>query len=325
MTDEPDETEGDADDTSIDTAAEEEQPTSPGEGDASEADEAEAPAESSAADGLQPGDVVRIDFTAYSVESEQLVDTTDPDVAEEEGIDDEDQTFEPRIIVLGEGHVFDPLDEAIIGGEPGDSGTVVVPAAEAFGEVDPDDVRTISADKIPEDDRYPGAHVDIEGQHGFVETIVGGRARVDFNHPLAGEDIEYEYEILEEVEDREALAKGLIEAFLDLELEVWFDEDEIEPDEEATDADDDEAPEPESVESLYIEATPELTMNQQWLFMKQQVADQLIDHVDVDRVVVQEIVEHSQAQFGGMESMLPDDVDAEEALADVEGLDELEE
>ncbi|MFP4627476.1 MAG: peptidylprolyl isomerase [Halobacteriales archaeon] len=261
-------------------------------------------------EGLQPRDVVRVAYTAYAVDSGQLVDTTDPEVAEEEGVADEDRTFEPRVVVLGEGHLFGPVEEAIIGLDPGATDTVVVPAVEAFGEVDPEEVRTVSADKIPEDDRYPGAHVDIDGQHGFVETIIGGRARVDFNHPLAGEDIEYEFEVLEEVEDREELARGLLQAFLDIELDLWFQTDEVEPE---ADEDEEEAPEAESVESLYIEATPQLTMNQQWLFMKQQIADQLLEHLDVDRIVVQEVLEPTAAQFGDMGGF-----ELEEAMEELE-------
>ncbi|MFW6018290.1 MAG: FKBP-type peptidyl-prolyl cis-trans isomerase, partial [Halapricum sp.] len=131
-------------------------------------------------EGLQNGDFIELDYTAYTVEGGQLVDTTDPEVAEEEGVG-EDQEFGPRTIVLGQGHVFQTVEDDIIGAEVGDGGSVVVPAQEAFGEYDDEEVRTVSANKIPEDDRYPGAHVDVDGQHGHVETIIGGRARVDFN------------------------------------------------------------------------------------------------------------------------------------------------
>jgi len=261
--------------------------------------------------GLAPGDVIRLAYTAYASESEQLVDTTDPEVAEAEGIDDEQQTFEPRVVVLGEGHLFDAVEEALFGQEAGVSGEVVVPSEEAFGEVDPEQVRTVSADKIPEDDRYPGAHVDIDGQHGFIETIIGGRARVDFNHPLAGEDIEYEYEVLDVLEDRTELAAGLLRTFLDVELDVWFQTDEVEVETE----DDDDDAEVESLESLYIEATPALAMNQQWLFRKQDIAGQLIDQVGVDRVVVQEILESREKVLEETQELL-----ADEGIEDVEEL-----
>jgi len=306
-----------------------------------EADEEQSAADEQEVEGLQNGAFVRIDYTARTVEEDRLVDTTDPEVAEEEDVE-ADQEFEPRTIVLGEGHIFPSVEEDIVGSEVGDSGSVVVEAEEAFGEFDEDEVRTVSKDKLPEDDRYPGAQVQVDGQQGFVETIIGGRARVDFNHPLAGDDIEYNWEIVEVVDDREEKASGLLQMFLDIPLDIRFetdvveeeqiveddegDEEEDADEEEAEDQEDDE-PTFETVEvekeSLYVEATPQLSMNQQWLMQKNQIADQLINLLDIDRVVVQEVLDGAGMGLpgmmggmgggGGMEDALEDaDIDAEE-------------
>ncbi len=321
-----------------------EEPQSGGEApDTGDTDEPES-------EGLQDGDFIRLAYTARTAEDDRLVDTTDPEVAEDEGVDTDEQTIEPRVIALGAGHLFEAVEEDVLGKEAGDTGSVTVPAAEAFGEYDPDEVRTVSAEKIPEDDRYPGAHVDLEGQHGHVEAVIGGRARVDFNHPLAGEDIEYEYEILEEIEDRTERARGMIGMFVDADLEMWIETDEVEeetivesetPEEsqEGGETADDEEGEPETEtetvekETLYIEATPQLTMNQQWMFQKQQIAQDLMDRLDLDRVVVQETIEGGGmmgglgGMMGGMgggggeiEEALEDaDVDADEIVEELEG------
>jgi FKBP-type peptidyl-prolyl cis-trans isomerase SlyD len=299
-------------------------------------------------EGLQHGDFVRIEYTARTVESDQLVDTTDEAVAEEEGVDTQGQSFGPRTIVLGEGGLFGPVDDDIVGREAGESATVTVPAAEAFGEHDPDEVRTISAEKIPEDDRYPGANVQIDGDQGFVETVIGGRARVDFNHPLAGQDVEYDYEIVEQVEDRVEQAKGLFSMYVDVDLEMWIQTDEVEeevtvdPDEDETEADADdeddedgetEPPEPTTEvqtvekETLYIEATPQLSMNQQWMFSKQQVAQQVMQKLGLDRVIVQETIDGGGmggmmggmgGMMGGMGGEAPDEADVEEIVEELE-------
>jgi len=105
--------------------------------------------------------------------------------------------------------VFPSVEEAFIG-RGWRRGRRRRRAEDAFGEYDPDEVETVKADKIPEDSRYPGAQVQIDNRQGYLETIIGGRARVDFNHPLAGEDLEYEYEILEAIEDREQQAAGML-------------------------------------------------------------------------------------------------------------------
>ncbi|QSG02098.1 FKBP-type peptidyl-prolyl cis-trans isomerase [Natranaeroarchaeum sulfidigenes] len=305
--------------------------------------EAEPESNDDQSEGLADGDFVRIAYTARTVENGQLVDTTSQEVAEEEGVDDQQQSFEPRVIVLGEGHIFESVEDAIKGGEVGDEGEVVVPAEEAFGERDPDEVRTVSADKIPEDDRYPGAHVDLDGEHGHVEAIIGGRARVDFNHPLAGQDVEYEYEILELVEDRVEKAKGLIGMYVDTDLEMWIETDEEEEEVlvENEDEEDDEDAEPETElqtvekETLYIEATPQLSMNQQWMFSKQQIAGDVTQKLDLDRIIIQETLGEGAGMMGGMggmmggmgggdiEDALEDaDVDADEIVEELENAEE---
>ncbi|MFB6126992.1 MAG: peptidylprolyl isomerase, partial [Halolamina sp.] len=152
---------------------------------AEEAADAAEDAQNDESSGIQDGDFVELHYTVRTTSDGEVVDTTRQDVAEEHGLDHEGHEFDSRTVVVGAGHVFPGVDEALIGSEADDEGEVEVPAAEAFGEYDPDDVRTVAAEKIDEDDRYPGAQVTVDQQQGYIETIVGGRARVDFNHPLA--------------------------------------------------------------------------------------------------------------------------------------------
>ncbi|MFD1589036.1 peptidylprolyl isomerase [Halorientalis brevis] len=309
------------------------------ESEADAADQADDADAEETQEGLQEGDFIELDYTARTVDEGMIVDTTDPEVAEEEGIDDDERTFEPRTLVLGEGFIFEQVEDDIIGGDVGQSGDVQIPAAEAFGEFDEDDVRTVSANKIPEDDRYPGAQVQIDQEQGRVETIIGGRARVDFNHPLAGEDIEYDYEVVGTVDDRLEQAQSLFEMYLDMELEMWFQTDTVEEEEVVQPDEDDEDAEPETEtvevekETLYIEANPQLTMNQQWMFQKQQICQQVTDLLGIDRVIIQEIIDGSGmgmgmgGMMGGMggaggediEEALEDaDVDADEIVEEIE-------
>jgi FKBP-type peptidyl-prolyl cis-trans isomerase SlyD len=297
----------------------------PVDADAPETEE-EPETEAETEDGIEDGDFVELDYTVRTQDDGQVVDTTKKDVAEEAGIDQEDYDFSPRTIVIGAGHVFQSVDDELIGKQVGDSGTVEVPAAEAFGEFDPDQVRTVSAEKIGEDDRYPGARVTIDGEQGHVETIIGGRARVDFNHPLAGEDLEYEYEVLDRVEDREEQAKGMLQMYLQQAPEVWIETD-VETEEVTVEGDEEGETDVETEEvekeTLYIEATPQMTMNQQWMFSKQQIAQDVMDRLDLDRVIVQETIEGPGGMMGGMGGMMggmggAGGADIEDALEDVD-------
>jgi FKBP-type peptidyl-prolyl cis-trans isomerase SlyD len=280
-----------------------------------ESEQSEPETSETTAEGIQEGDFVRLAYTARTADGGQLVDTTDQEVAEEEGVADQQESFEPRVIAVGAGHIFGAVEEDFIGGEPGDAGSVTVPATEAFGDYDESEVRTVSSDRIPEDDRYPGGHVDIDGEHGHVETVIGGRARVDFNHPLAGEAVEYDYEVLDTVEDRLERAQGMLGMYFDVDLDMRIETDEVEEEQmvepdEPEDGEEDEEAEPEfetvttDKETLYIEQSPQLQFNQQWMMGKQQILGDLIDRLDLDRVIVEEVIDGSGGMMGGMGGMM---------------------
>ena len=219
------------------------------------------------------GDIVEIEFTARTKQSGILIDTTNEKVAEEEEVNTEGQKWGPRKIVIGENHTFKVVEDSIREKKVGDGETIQIPTADAFGEYDSEWVKTVSSDKIPKDDRYPGARTTIDNHQVQIETIVGKRARVNFNHPLAGEDIEYEYTIVKVVEDPAERAKSLIEIYVGVELEVQIEE------------------EKEHGKTLVVESDPMLSFNQIWLFTKNQIANMLIEKIEVERVIIKETFE----------------------------------
>jgi FKBP-type peptidyl-prolyl cis-trans isomerase SlyD len=287
--------------------------------------DAETEAEETTEAGIQEGDFVRIDYNVRTVSDDRVVDTTRKDVAEEAGIDDDEYDFTPRTIVVGEGHVFPGVDDALIGSEVGDEGTVEVPAEDGFGEYEEEQVRTVSSSKLDEENRRPGAQVQIDGEQGYVETVIGGRARVDFNHPLAGEDLEYEYEVVEIVDDDEEQAAGLLGMYLQMEPDLRIETETVEEEVTVEDEEGEETTETEAVEqrTLYIEATQQMQMNQQWMFQKSQVAQDLMDRLDLDRVVVEEVFDGSgggmMGGMGGMMGGMGGAEQIEEEIEDIEG------
>jgi FKBP-type peptidyl-prolyl cis-trans isomerase SlyD len=64
-------------------------------------------------------------------------------------------------------------------------------------------------------------------------------------------------------------------------------------------------------------------MNQQWMFSKQQIADDIRDRIGVDRVVVREVIEGGgmMGGMGGMMGGMGGDVDEEEIESAIEGAD----
>lgn len=222
---------------------------------------------------IKDGDIVEMVCTVRSKGNGMLIDTTEEEVAEKEGADTKNQKWGPRRIVIGENHVFLSVEESMRETGIGKLKTIDIAAADAFGEYDAEWVKTVSIDKIPKDDRYPGARTTVENHQVQIETLIGGRARVNFNHPLAGEDIEYEYEINRIIEDPVEKVGVLIEMYVGVELENHIET------------------ESDGGKTLYITSVPELAFNQNWLFTKSQIANELIEKIGVDRVVIKEVFE----------------------------------
>lgn len=157
---------------------------------------------------VSTGDFVEVSYTAR-LENGAVVDTTDPGVAAEADI--ADLTADgPVTVVLGSGHLFDPVERAIIDAGVGVSGSLTVPPDDAFGELEPG--RKVSADieHFPADRREVGEHVQYKGQTGFIESIDDGTATVNFNHPLAGSTIDYEFTVHRRVDEPLEQARGLL-------------------------------------------------------------------------------------------------------------------
>jgi len=250
-----------------------------------EAQETETTGSAGDDESIAADDFIRLAYTMRTVEDGRVVDTTDVEIAEEAEIDIEEFDIEPRVIIVDGGYVFDAVEQELIGAAPGATGEITIAAEDAFGSYEEEKVRTVSASKIEEDDRFPGAQVQIDGQQGRVITIIGGRARIDFNHPLAGEDLEYSYEVLEVVDDPVEQAASMLSLYVQAVPDMWVDTDIVT--ETSEDGDEEEV----EKESLYIEATPQMTLNQQWLFSKHQIADDIISRIGVDRIVVQEVIQ----------------------------------
>jgi FKBP-type peptidyl-prolyl cis-trans isomerase 2 len=80
--------------------------------------------------------------------------------------------------------------------------------ADAYGEKDSTQIETISIDKLRRAVRDPnalylGAPVNIGGRQGYLSFLAAGRARIDYNHPMAGKTLKYNFKIVKVVEGKE--------------------------------------------------------------------------------------------------------------------------
>ena len=62
--------------------------------------------------------------------------------------------------------------------------------------------------------------VSLDNRTGTVESVIGGRVRVDFNSPYAGKTIIYDYTIEKIVDKSVDKIKGLLKYYLNKEFDV---------------------------------------------------------------------------------------------------------
>lgn len=146
------------------------------------------------ADELVDDDFVRIEYTARAADSGHVVDTTDPAVAADADIDGIDADG-PIVVALGDGHVFEPVEEAIRAVGIGGSTTVTVDPDDAFGERDPHKHETVPASLVPADRREAGRIVSVAGRECVIESVDDETVHLDYNHSLAGVTLEYDLSV----------------------------------------------------------------------------------------------------------------------------------
>ena len=116
---------------------------------------------------------------------------------------DSSRGSDPLEVTLGSGSVIAGFEQALMGMSVGESKTVTIGAAEAYGEHHADRVHEVEREKMPDDiDLQVGVILEAVGAGGvplpvqiagLTETMV----TLDFNHPLAGQDLTFELELVE--------------------------------------------------------------------------------------------------------------------------------
>lgn len=115
---------------------------------------------------------------------------------------DSSEDGDPLQFLQGFGQIIPGLEKALYGMAVGDNKKVVVAAADGYGEVDPEAFQSVPRAIFPEDlELVEGMGLRMRDQDSgqLVETYVAevGPTEVllDFNHPLAGEELTFDVEI----------------------------------------------------------------------------------------------------------------------------------
>ncbi|UCH57962.1 MAG: FKBP-type peptidyl-prolyl cis-trans isomerase [Candidatus Bathyarchaeota archaeon] len=173
---------------------------------------------------IAEGDFILVEMMGRAVETGDVFDTTDEEQAKEEGIHDENKTYGPKLVVVGEGWILKGLDDRLAGLKLEEAAEVEIPPEDAFGERSPENVRTMPYRVLRSKGINPavGGQVEIDGRTAMVRSVGAGRVQLDYNHPLAGRRIVYQVKATRRYEGEEEKIRALIgRRFLGIDLDMF--------------------------------------------------------------------------------------------------------
>ncbi|MHA6346136.1 FKBP-type peptidyl-prolyl cis-trans isomerase [Roseivivax sp. CAU 1761] len=110
---------------------------------------------------------------------------------------------DPLEFTVGSGQIIPGLDKALPGMSVGDAKSVEVPAAEAYGDAQPEARQAVPREQIPADIPLEvGTQLQVQTPNGqtmpvTVAEVSETEVTLDANHPLAGKDLTFDIELVE--------------------------------------------------------------------------------------------------------------------------------
>ncbi|MCK9472163.1 peptidylprolyl isomerase [Sulfurimonas sp.] len=108
---------------------------------------------------------------------------------------------EPLEFTFGCGQIISGLESRIANLSAGESASILVPASEAYGEYNEEAMQKIPKEQFEGIELSIGLPLQGQGPDGnpiqvIVKDILDDEVLIDFNHPLAGEELSFNVNII---------------------------------------------------------------------------------------------------------------------------------
>lgn len=133
---------------------------------------------------IETNTVVGIHYTLKSIHEDLIQDT---------------RAYSPEYYLHGAGNILPALERALNGKQAGDAVGVLIPPSEAFGLKEDDLVLRINHDELPDLVNLGTGELVLlaDGREGILIEKNAEYSIVDTNHPLAGESLVYQLQVVE--------------------------------------------------------------------------------------------------------------------------------
>ena len=137
---------------------------------------------------IKKGDKVKVDYTG-TLEDGTVFDTS--------------EGKQPLEFEVGSGQLIKGFDEAVTGMEKGEEKEITLQPAEAYGDHNPQLIKKIPRDKLPEgQEPKPGMMLSLGTPDGKqfparITEVDDKEISIDLNHPLAGKVLKFKIKVVE--------------------------------------------------------------------------------------------------------------------------------
>ena len=134
---------------------------------------------------IEKGSKVKVHYTG-KLENEQVFDSS--------------VEREPLEFVVGEGMLIPGFEKGVLGLNTGDKKTIELEPSEAYGDLREDLINEVPKENLPEGVEV-GHTLQAQTEQGPINVVVTEigetTAKIDANHPLAGQKLIFDLEIVE--------------------------------------------------------------------------------------------------------------------------------
>ncbi len=150
---------------------------------------------------IQKNDFIEIEFTGKA--NDKIFDTTNKKQAEQMNSEIDIKNIKPIIVSVGNQMLLKGFDDELEGKEINKKYSIHILPEKAFGKRDPSMIKTMPMKVFREKNMnpVPGMVLQLDNYVAKVLSVSGGRVIVDFNNPLAGKEIDYDFKIIKKIDD----------------------------------------------------------------------------------------------------------------------------
>ena len=171
-------------------------------------------------------DFVEIEFIGKNEETGEIFDTNIKEEAEKINLKIQEK---PMVICIGSGMLVSGFDNALEGKEIGKKYKILLPPEKSFGKRNSQLIKLLPMRIFREKNINPivGMVFNFDGAIAKIISVSGGRIIVDFNNPLAGKNIQYEFKIKKQIKDLKEKINALQDFFFKNRFEFNIADNEI--------------------------------------------------------------------------------------------------